>query len=53
MLDKADNRLDLPMDTPRAKPAPARRAFVRPVVQIALMALVLADHKMLHRAQVA
>jgi len=42
MLDKADNRLDLPMDTPRAKPAPARRAFVRPVVQIALMALVLA-----------
>lgn len=42
MLDKADNRPDLPTDPPRAKSAPARRAFVRPLVQIALMALVLA-----------
>lgn len=42
MLDKADNRLDLPTESAGATPAPARRAFVRPVVQIALMALVLA-----------
>lgn len=42
MLDKADNRLDLPTEPAGETPAPARRAFVRPMVQIALMALVLA-----------
>lgn len=42
MLDKADNRLDLPAETARKKPAKSRLAFVRPVVQVALMALVLA-----------
>ncbi|MCZ4291394.1 efflux RND transporter periplasmic adaptor subunit [Hoeflea alexandrii] len=41
MLDKADNRLDLPAETARAEAAPARRGFLRPLVQIALMALVL------------
>ncbi|MEM5471426.1 efflux RND transporter periplasmic adaptor subunit [Hoeflea sp. AS60] len=42
MLDKADNRLDLPTDLNGAAAAPKRRGFVRPLVQIALMALVLA-----------
>ena len=42
MLDKAENRLDLPAETARAEAAPARRGFLRPLVQIALMALVLA-----------
>ncbi|MGJ8569710.1 MAG: efflux RND transporter periplasmic adaptor subunit [Hoeflea sp.] len=42
MLDKADNRLDLPTDHQRAEYVPARRGFLRPLLQFALMALVLA-----------
>jgi RND family efflux transporter MFP subunit len=42
MLDKADNRLDLPTDPQRAEYVPARRGFLRPLLQFALMALVLA-----------
>lgn len=42
MLDKTDNRLELPAQPPRGKSASARRAFLRPLAQFALMALVLA-----------
>ncbi len=41
MLDKADNRSDLPTDDRRARPVKARRPFLRPLLQFALMALVL------------
>ena len=42
MLDKADSRLDVPAQPPRGEPVPARSRFLRPLVQFALMALVLA-----------
>lgn len=42
MLDKADNRSDLLTDDRRARPVSARRKFLRPLLQFALMALVLA-----------
>ena len=38
--------------SPRAATTPASASAARPVVE-AMMALVLADHKLLHRAQVA
>ena len=41
MLDKADKRSDLPTDDRRARPVKARRSFLRPLLQFALMALVL------------
>ncbi|SOE18083.1 RND family efflux transporter MFP subunit [Hoeflea halophila] len=42
MLDKADSRLDVPARTPRGQAASVRSRFLRPLVQFALMALVLA-----------
>jgi len=41
MLDKAESRLDSLTEDPRAKSASARRGFLRPLLQFALMALVL------------
>jgi hypothetical protein len=41
MLDRADNR-DVPLEPPRDQAAVGRRGFLRPLAQIALMALVLA-----------
>ena len=42
MLDKTDKRLDAPAEAQPAEPARSRRVFLRPLVQFALMALVLA-----------
>ena len=42
MLDKAGNRLDLQGPPTRVESAPARRGYLRPLAQFALMALVLA-----------
>jgi multidrug efflux pump subunit AcrA (membrane-fusion protein) len=41
MLDKADTPLDVPLEPPRDRRPSARRGFLWPVVQFALMALVL------------
>mgnify|MGYP005820063685 FL=1 len=42
MLDKADKPLDVPLEPSRARSPSARLGFLRPLVQFALMALVLA-----------
>jgi multidrug efflux pump subunit AcrA (membrane-fusion protein) len=41
MLDKADKPLDVPLEPPRDRRPSARRGFLWPLVQFALMALVL------------